>query len=47
MIYPKIIQILIAPNDSVYQGALLGLSDKGKVYREDNGTWVLFVGEAV
>ena len=31
----KIIQILITPNNAVYQGVLLGLADDGVVYRLD------------
>ena len=40
---PKIVQILIAPNDSTYQGSLLGLDDAGNVWREDiNNGWVIW-----
>jgi len=35
---PKIIQILIAPNDSTWQGILLGLGDDGITYRVGTGT---------
>lgn len=32
----KIVQMLAAPNDSAYQGALLGLGSDGVIYRADN-----------
>tara|TARA_R110000772_G_scaffold51939_2_gene119203 strand:- start:583 stop:1053 length:471 start_codon:yes stop_codon:yes gene_type:complete len=35
---PKIIQILIAPNDSTWQGILLGLGDDGITYKVGLGT---------
>jgi len=35
---PKIIQILIAPNDSTWQGILLGLGDDGITYQVGTGT---------
>jgi hypothetical protein len=35
---PKIIQILIAPNDSTWQGILLGLGDDGITYQVETGT---------
>ena len=34
---PKIIQILIAPNDSTWQGILLGLGDDGITYQVGTG----------
>lgn len=37
---PKIIQILIAPNDAVWQGRLLGLGDDGVVYENETTGWV-------
>jgi hypothetical protein len=40
----KIIQILLAPNDNCWQGALLGLGDDGTLYRcGSSGRWELFV----
>lgn len=39
----KIIQILIAPNDSSWQGMLLGLGNDGVTYREVDGVWVEFI----
>ena len=33
----KIIQILIGPDNSRYQGALLGLGDDGSIYETSNG----------
>jgi len=35
---PKIIQILIAPNDATWQGILLGLGDDGVTYQVGTGT---------
>ena len=35
---PKIIQILIAPNDAIWQGILLGLGDDGITYQVGTGT---------
>jgi len=32
----KIVQIVIGPNDSTYQGALFGLGSDGAVYRANN-----------
>ena len=32
----KIVQMLTAPNDSAYQGALLGLGSDGVIYRAAN-----------
>jgi hypothetical protein len=42
---PKIIQILITPNDSTWQGRLLGLSDDGVTYAAENDGWEEFVPE--
>ena len=37
---PKIIQILIAPNDALWQGMILGLGDDGVTYRAGSkNTW--------
>lgn len=35
----KIVQILIAPNDSTWQGALLGLGEDGHVYEAGGTGW--------
>ena len=35
----KIIQILLTPNDSRWQGHLLGLDNYGSVYMLVNGFW--------
>ena len=32
----KIVQLIVAPNDCHYQGALLGLGSDGVIYRADN-----------
>ncbi len=44
----KIIQILIGPNNGVYQGVLLGLADDGVVYRLATefapAEWTVYVG---
>lgn len=40
---PKIIQLLLAPNDSNWQGMLLGLADNGDTYRLDHADgWVIW-----
>jgi len=40
---PKIIQLLLTPNDSDWQGALLGLADNGDTYRLDHADgWVIW-----
>lgn len=40
---PKIIQLLITPNDSNWQGILLGLADNGDTYRLDHADgWVIW-----
>ncbi len=36
----KIIQILIAPDNSTWQNTLLGLGDDGVVYAAENNEWV-------
>ena len=47
----KIVQILVAPNNSEYQGIMLGLGSDGVVYRADSDNkWhiylpCVFVGE--
>ena len=40
---PKIVQILIAPNDSTWQGAFLGLGDDGVTYNCPKGRWEPYV----
>jgi hypothetical protein len=40
---PKIIQILVTPNDDSWQGMLLGLSDDGVVYRVEEDGWVAMI----
>ena len=35
----KIIQLLMSPNDSVWQGVLLGLGDDGATYHCQGDTW--------
>lgn len=40
----KIVQLVIAPNNSEYQGALLGLGSDGVVYRAgSDGQWCVYV----
>ena len=40
----KIIQLVLTPNDAVYQGRILGLADNGDTYIDDNkGGWSLFI----
>lgn len=40
---PKIIQLLIAPNNSHWQGMLLGLANNGDTYRLDSEDgWVIW-----
>lgn len=40
---PKIIQLLLTPNDSNWQGMLLGLADNGDTYRLDHADgWVIW-----
>ena len=40
---PKIIQLLLTPNDSNWQGMLLGLADNGDTYRlDDTDGWVIW-----
>jgi hypothetical protein len=40
---PKIIQLLLTPNDSNWQGMLLGLADNGDTYRLDHAEgWVIW-----
>jgi hypothetical protein len=39
----KIIQIMFAPNNSTWQGVLLGLSSTGETYYEENGRWEKFI----
>ena len=42
--YPKIIQILIAPEDQKWQGKMFGLADNGMVYFGAEGNrWELFM----
>ncbi len=36
-----IIQVLIAPDNSTWQGILIGLGDNGIVYRAENKVWVV------
>ena len=40
---PRIIQILMTPNDATWQGRLLGLGDDGVTYHEYRGAWEPFV----
>lgn len=41
---PKIVQILIAPNDSTWQGRMMGLDSNGAVYSVNpDGKWEPFV----
>ena len=42
---PKIIQILIGPNDSTYQGCMFGLGDDGIVYVCPNteAGWIIYI----
>jgi hypothetical protein len=43
-IAPKITQLLLTPNDSTWQGALLGLADNGAAYRADHSEgWILWI----
>jgi hypothetical protein len=41
----KIIQILVAPENSVYQGCILGLGDDGVVYfcTKSAATWDVYI----
>jgi hypothetical protein len=40
---PKIVQLLLTPNDSNWQGMLLGLADNGDTYRLDHADgWVIW-----
>ena len=42
--YPKIIQILIAPENQKWQGTMFGLADNGMVYRgAECNRWELFM----
>ena len=36
---PKIIQILVAPNDALWQGRLIGLGDDGVTYQSQTDEW--------
>lgn len=39
----KIVQMLLCPNDTSYQGALLGLGSDGVIYRaENNNKWRVY-----
>ena len=40
---PKIIQLLMSPNDSVWQGVLLGLGDDGATYHCQGDTWQPYI----
>lgn len=37
--HPKIIQILIGPENQKWQGKLIGLADDGRVFYDDSGYW--------
>lgn len=39
---PKLIQILIGPENAKWQGKLIGLADNGAVYVCVNGDWALY-----
>lgn len=39
----KIIQLLMTPNDSAWQGVLLGLGDNGVTYHCQTGTWKPYI----
>jgi len=39
----KIVQILIAPNDSTWQGVMLGLGDDGVTYHCKTGHWEPYI----
>lgn len=39
----KIIQLLMTPNDSTWQGVLLGLGDDGVTYHCQTGTWKPYI----
>ena len=43
----KIVQILVAPEDSTYQGSILGLGDDGVVYVCPKGYayWIVYIPE--
>ena len=40
---PKIVQILIGPNDNNYQGRLLGLDSNGLVWASGKDGWSLWI----
>lgn len=40
---PRIVQILMTPNDAQWQGRLLGLGDDGVTYYEVAGEWRTFI----
>jgi hypothetical protein len=40
---PRIIQLLMSPNDSVWQGVLLGLGDDGTTYHCQGDTWQPYI----
>jgi hypothetical protein len=40
---PQIIQLLIAPNDSTWQGVLLGLGDNGVTHHCQTGHWEPYI----
>jgi len=40
---PRIVQLLIAPQDATWQNRLLGLGSDGVTYAEDKGFWEPFV----
>jgi hypothetical protein len=43
----KIIQILIGPDNSIWQNTLIGLGSDGNVYSVQNGKWALDIKEAI
>ena len=41
---PKIVQLILTPNDSIWQGVLLGLGDDGATYYCDkSGRWAEYI----
>jgi len=39
---PKIIQLILTPNDQQWQGHLIGLADDGNIYAIVNDKWILY-----